>query len=740
MNSDISPLKKTIKVVSFRNQIVFTFVFGFVILISIFSIYMAKVERDYLYNSNKEDTINIAHSLSLSTRSWVLANDVVGLQEVVSAMKSHSALNYAMIISNYGRVLAHTDKNKSGLFVSDKISLELLKSTPKIKIILEEANVIDVAVPIMLGERQIGWVRVSMSRNRENSNLDIIIWRNIVFILLASTLALFASLFIAKRLSYGINSLIKVTEQVKAGNLTARINCESKVSEIVTLSNSFNHMLESLMQAHAELKLYKDNLEDEVKQRTADLILARDEADAANKSKSIFLANMSHELRTPLNAILGFSDLLKRDSTISEKQQETLNIIHKSGNHLLGLINDILDIAKIESGRISLDLKTFDLGNMILDVTNMFSIKAQEKGIDLILDQSSTFPRYIVGDEGKLRQIIINLLSNAIKATENGTVILRLYVKHNKLEHLIIEVEDTGCGISEEDQSKLFKPFVQVGAQNKQQGTGLGLAITRKFTNLMGGDISIKSSLGKGSIFTAEVVIEIANAKDIPYLLLENREIISLEEGQPSYRILVVEDQEDNQILLTRLLESVGFDVKLAVNGKEAIESFIEWKPHFIWMDRRMPVMDGIEATKQIRLLPSGKDVKIVAITASSFKEEDQEIASIGFDDIVHKPYRANNIFNCMEKILGVRFVNKECSENKQEENIIVTLSKEDFTNLSIDLRNKFINSLISLDISNINDSILNISQSNSILGKKLMKYAEEFKYNDILNILKASS
>lgn len=239
--------------ISFRNQIVITFVFGFFVLISIFSIYMAKVERDYLYKSSRDDATSMAQAISVSTRSWVLANDIAGLQEVVYSMKSHPELYYAMIISNNGRVLAHTDKSKDGKFVADNNSLNLLKSDNKIKIIIENSFIFDIAVPIMLQEKNIGWVRIATSRERENNNLKITIWRNASFILLASTLALIASLIIAKRLSYGIDSLIKVTKEVKEGNLTARINSKSKFSEIITLENSFNHMLESLMQAHQDI-------------------------------------------------------------------------------------------------------------------------------------------------------------------------------------------------------------------------------------------------------------------------------------------------------------------------------------------------------------------------------------------------------------------------------------------------------------------------------------------------------
>ncbi len=429
-----------------------------------------------------------------------------------------------------------------------------------------------------------------------------------------------------------------------------------------------------------ELRRYRDHLEEEVQQRTTELMLARDAAEAANKAKSTFLANMSHELRTPLNAILGFSQLMHKDGSLSARQRENLEIINNSGDHLLRLINDVLEIAKIEAGKQQLEVTTFDLYEMVRAVSDMMRLKAQQKGLQLVLDQSSAFPRFIKADEARLRQILVNLVSNSVKFTEQGGVTIRLRNEHNARHHLLIEVEDTGPGISRIDQQRLFHPFEQLSTGPASQGgTGLGLAIVRQFVQLMEGEIAVESEPGKGSLFRVKLPINEADKAQMIHLCGERRGVLAgLAPGQPSRRILIAEDQHENQLLLSKLMTDLGLEVKVAHNGEECIQIFQHWKPDLIWMDQRMPVMDGGEATRRIRELPGGDQVKIVAVTASALKEQETTLRASGMDGYVSKPYRLDEIYHSLEKQLGLTWAYAE-TDSEREATLVVPPSEQLF-------------------------------------------------------------
>ncbi len=477
----------------------------------------------------------------------------------------------------------------------------------------------------------------------------------------------------------------------------------------------------------------------EKKRIEAALIKAKQESEAANKAKSIFLSNMSHEIRTPLNAIIGFSQLMKRDLHLSSQQKEYNTAIITAGEHLLELINEILELSKIEAGRIVLNPTSIDLHALCDDIYMMFRERANDKHLQLLFENSEDLPRFIMVDEGKLRQLFVNIIGNAIKFTDEGGVAIRTqaFSSEGGKSYLIVEVQDSGPGISEEEIGKLFRHFEQTSTGVKKgTGTGLGLALSRELALLMGGDITVSSKVGEGSIFTFKIEFTDGNESEIEKT--DTKRVISIADKSKSYTILVVDDKKENLQVAVNLLELVGFRTEKAVDGKEAIEKVIASKPDLILMDMRMPVMDGYEATRIIKTMDDYKEIPIVALTASTFEDERKRIEALKMQGYIRKPFRESDLFNTIGKTLNIKYI----YENEPDE--VVTDNLENEITSSEIILDKLPDSFIkemqdAISVADLDKIILLISGIESnfpALSNKLMEMANKYEYAQIEELL----
>ncbi len=465
---------------------------------------------------------------------------------------------------------------------------------------------------------------------------------------------------------------------------------------------------------------------------------AKESAEVANRAKSAFLANMSHEIRTPMNAIMGFSQLLMHDIGLTPLQKKHLQIINRSGEHLLALINDILEISKIEAGRSTLNPVAFGLKGMLDEVETMFRMRTAEKNLCFLVERVGELPACVMGDENKLRQVFVNLVGNAVKFTSKGGVSVRVGIKPGSgpALRLMVEVEDTGMGIAEEERRKLFRPFVQTESGRKvQTGTGLGLAISREFIHLMGGDITVSSQLGKGSIFRFEVELEEGREGAMANRAVSRR-VIGLEPGQKIRRVLVADDKEENRVLLFEMLGRVGFDVRAVVNGEEAVQESARWRPDLILMDTRMPIMDGFEAIKGIRSSVGGKEVKIVSVTASAFDEDRKKAIEIGADDFLGKPFREEVLLEKIKTLLEVEYVYAEAPPVlKAEKDIEGELLKEKMGALPESLVKQLHDATRSADLDRMLELVQQIEKHDANVAGTMRRYAEGFEYQKLLEM-----
>jgi PAS domain S-box-containing protein len=519
----------------------------------------------------------------------------------------------------------------------------------------------------------------------------------------------------------------------------------SEVELIVELGVNLAHGITVLRtrkertEALAALMRARLELEERVRQRTADLSVATRQAETANQAKSIFLANMSHEIRTPMNAILGFSQLLLQNPRLSSEQRHQLETINRSGEHLLDIINDILEMSKIEAGRSKLNPTTFNIRGLLDDLGRMFQLRTEAKGLDFGVEYSCSVPSHAFGDESKLRQILINLLGNAVKFTEHGNV--RVRVDAQPIEgddfRLFVEVEDTGPGISESELSNLFEAFQQTSSGIRSKGgTGLGLTISLAHAHLMGGTISVKTHSGEGSIFRVEVNLRSAQHPE-QLGTRERREVLYLQAGQQPVRVLVVDDEEASRELITQLLRSVGFELRTASNGIAAVELNETWLPNLILLDWRMPIMSGDETLRRIRS-SNNAGVKVLAVSATAYIEEQEKMIASGANAFLPKPFHKSDLLDAIEKLLGVVYLHRD--EATAVERVSSSELHDVISTLPTTMVEAIKRAASSADITQILATIEDMEPYSRPLAGEMRRLADEYAYEAILDLLNGAA
>ncbi|MTJ06379.1 response regulator [Anabaena sp. UHCC 0204] len=680
---------------------------------------------------------NTGQAFLIDQQGQMIANSINEVPFITTA-KSELSQN---VDASSRRLKATASKNQlirlASQYLVDHFKLEDIQKTQPLNLSVDGQNYFVQVLPV--SRQNLNWLTVIiipesdfMEQINKNARLTI------VFCGLTLVFATIIGILTARWITIPILRLSQASEALALGEwqnseIETDLLKTKNITEISTLANSFNLMANQLQESF-------ETLENRVEERTAELVVAKEKAEVANQAKSSFIANMSHELRSPLNAIIGFSQLMLRTKNLPLEQYDNAGIIQRSGEYLLTLINNVLDFSKIEAGKTTLNQKDFNLDQLLNDLEDMLHLRAVNAGLELIFVRDENLPHYIYTDGVKLRQVLLNLLGNAIKFTNQGEVILKINsIKNQETQNytLNFSISDTGMGISADELNKLFQAFSQTeSGKESQEGTGLGLVISRQFVQLMGGDITVESELGTGTTFKFSIQAKLGQ-ETINNEHTLHKKVLVLAPDQPIYKILAVDDKAINRQLLIKLLSPLGFEIKEASNGQETINIWDEWQPHLIFMDMRMPVMDGYEATKYIKSTTKGNATAIIALTASVLEEEKAIVLSAGCDDFLRKPFKENTIFETLTKHLGVKYIYEELATGDVilEQSPFI-LSSVDLVIISEELRSQLSEAALNGDSNQVKLLIQEIPNQESHLVKVLEKLANQFQFDEIAELL----